>query len=450
MALDPILLIDDEPSIRSAVTGTLEAGGYAVVSVVNVDDALRQFCDRKFSMVIADAAVSEDSGESMLSKVKEVSPQTPVIITTANGSVNNAVEAMQAGASDYIPKPFSSDTLSAAVRRVHSVVDPNGQNGGKTGQNFQNKQTKRMIAGDPKTLKILVLAGNIASSKATVLIQGESGTGKEVLAAYIHHNSGRRRQPFVAVNCAALPDTLAESELFGHEKGAFTGAFAGKSGKFELAHGGTILLDEISEMSLPLQAKLLRVLQESEVDRIGGRRPVAIDTRVIAVSNVNLLKAVENGSFREDLYYRINVVPITLPPLRERVQDIPLLAEFFLEKYRIMNGSGICRIADATMDALMGCTWKGNVRELENTIERAVLLGSGDTLLPEHLMLEMISGGANPDVPIRAGMSVKEMEKKLIFHTLKEVEDNRTHAAELLGISIRTLRNKLNEYRESA
>jgi len=449
MPLDPILVIDSEPNIRTTVAGTLEDNGYAVVSVGKADDVMEQFPDGKFSMVIADAA-SGDSGESMVSRVKTLAPRTPVIVTTASGSVNHAVAVMQAGASDYIPKPFSSDTLTAAVQRVYSAAGQKGQHMDQPDEESSGGPVKQMIAGDPKTLKILVLAGNIAPSRATVLIQGESGTGKEVLASYIHHNSGRRRQPFVAVNCAALPDSLAESELFGHEKGAFTGAFCCKSGKFELAHGGTILLDEIGEMALPLQAKLLRVLQENEVDRIGGRKPVAIDTRVIAVTNINLQKAVEAGKFREDLYYRINVVPITLPPLRERREDIPLLAQYFLDKYSHMNSSPIRRIADATLDLLMKCPFKGNVRELENIIERAVLLGSGESLLPEHLMLEMMPGAPKPDLPIKAGMSVKEMEKKLIFHTLKEVADNRTHAAELLGISIRTLRNKLNEYKESA
>jgi len=444
MTSDPILVVDNEPSVRSIIAGTLESSGYAVESAVNGNEALDKFTSRNFSMIIADA------GMEILCKVKKMSPQTPVIMVTGSGSVNNAVEAMQAGASDYILKPFSSDTIKMAVKRVCKDVGRSLQHSDGADLSPDHLGSKRMIACSPKMHKILELAGNIASSRSTVLIQGESGTGKEVLAAFIHHNSGRRHKPFVAVNCAALPDTLAESELFGHEKGAFTGAFSRKAGKFEQAGEGTILLDEISEMSLPLQVKLLRVLQEHQVDRIGGEKPVSIDTRVIAVSNVDLKKAVEEGSFRKDLFYRVNVIPITLPPLRERTEDIPPLASFFLEKYSSMNGGDMKQIADEAMMQLLGYPWQGNVRELENTIERAVLLGNGDTLLPDHLMLEPMACGDTGGMSIQAGISVKEMEKRLIFHTLKEVEDNRTHAAEMLGISIRTLRNKLNEYRKSA
>jgi transcriptional regulator with PAS, ATPase and Fis domain len=307
-----------------------------------------------------------------------------------------------------------------------------------------------MVTRDPKLLEILKLAQNVATSRSTILIQGESGTGKELLAAYIHEHSGFKDEPYVAINCAALPDSLAESELFGHEKGAFTGAVNRKMGKFELAKNGTVVLDEISEMTPPLQAKLLRVLQEREMDRVGGSRPVPMHARVVAISNVDLTQAVSKGKFREDLYYRINVIPITIPPLRERKKDIPLLAEHFLEKYSALNNQKVVQLSEAAMKQLTGGNWKGNIRELENTIERAVLIGNGAKLMPEHLILDTVGSENQPSAAfsIKAGVTVREMEKQLINKTLEEVDDNRTRAAELLGISIRTLRNKLREYKE--
>jgi transcriptional regulator with PAS, ATPase and Fis domain len=270
------------------------------------------------------------------------------------------------------------------------------------------------------------------------------------LAAYVHHHSRNPQAPYVAVNCAALPDTLAESELFGHEKGSFTGAIGRKIGKFELAKQGSLVLDEISEMPLPLQAKLLRGLQEKEIDRIGGTRPIPINARVIAISNVDLKTAVAEGKFRQDLYYRINVIPLTLPPLRERKEDIELLAGHFLRKYCLANQKTIIGIDDIAMKILINYSWKGNIRELENTMERAVLISVGGIILPEHLLLDLSEHEPESaaTISVNAGYTVREMEKELIFRTLKDVNDNRTHAAELLGISIRTLRNKLREYRE--
>ena len=309
---------------------------------------------------------------------------------------------------------------------------------------------KEIITRNRKFQDILSRARSVAPSTATILIQGESGTGKELLAAYVHHHSRNPRAPYVAINCAALPDTLAESELFGHEKGSFTGAIGRKIGKFELAKKGTVVLDEISEMPLPLQAKLLRVLQEKEIDRIGGTRPIPIDARVIAISNIDLKTAVTEGKFRQDLYYRINVIPLTLPPLRERKEDIALLAGYFLKNYCLANQKKINEIDDIAMKILTNYSWKGNIRELENTMERAVLISEGGIILPEHLLLDITENesASEASFPVNAGYTVREMEKKLIFRTLEDVNDNRTHAAELLGISIRTLRNKLREYRE--
>jgi DNA-binding NtrC family response regulator len=390
------------------------------------------------------------TGMEVLEGIKRISPQIPVLMITAFGTISKAVEAMKEGASDYILKPFSSETLEAAVGKALKIAD--GQSHGKSldVRSWRSSGAKKIITQDYELIKISNLAKNVAPSNATVLILGESGTGKELLASFIHQNSDRSERPYVAVNCAALPESLAESELFGHEKGSFTGAENRKIGKFELGNYGTILLDEISEMTMPLQAKLLRVLQEREIDRIGGNKPIPIDVRIIAISNIDLKNAVKEGAFRQDLFYRLNVIPLTLPPLRKRKGDIPLLANHFLKKFSADNGKEMKRISEQTVSLLQKYDWKGNVRELENTIERAVLLGSGEVLLPKHLFLEKSEGSGQHPIPLKAGLSLREMEKQLIFKTLKEVNDNRTRAAKLLGISIRTLRNKLREYKENA
>jgi transcriptional regulator with PAS, ATPase and Fis domain len=305
-----------------------------------------------------------------------------------------------------------------------------------------------IVTQHPKMLKLLELARNIASSSATVLIQGESGTGKELVARYIVEHSQRRDKPFVVINCAAVPENLLESELFGHEKGSFTGAVNQRIGKFELANHGTILLDEIGEMSLQLQAKLLRVLQEFELDRVGGKAPIPIDVRVIATTNENLRQAVDEGKFREDLFYRLNVIPITIMPLRERKEDISLLVEHFLRRNGIRgHAKREVSISPEAQALLLKYDWKGNVRELENFIERAALVSEGDVIEPRHFFLDGVvkAEPASREVPV--GSTLREMEKQLILRTLEDAGGNRTHAARILGVSIRTLRNKLNEYR---
>ncbi len=441
-----ILVVDDEAEMRAALCHVLNRIGYGVTGVSNGFEALEKIQTQDFSMVITDMKMPEMSGMQVLEEVKRVSFRTPVIMITAYGTINNAVEAMKAGASDYIIKPFSSEVLEVTVRKVFEAEKGRLNASDKNGFSRTETQDKKIITRDKAMLKVLDLAGNVAPSNSTILILGESGTGKEMLAAYIHQKSGRRDHAYVAVNCAALPENLAESELFGYEKGAFTGASHKKPGKFELAKNGTIVLDEISEMPISLQAKLLRALQEKKIDRIGGTRPVSIDARVIAISNVDLKKAVKEGRFREDLYYRINVIPFHVPPLRERKADIPLLTNYFLKKYCSLNRKKMMRIPEETLSLLLRREWKGNVRELENVIERAVLLGNGDLLRPDFLFGEETSVNPAQDLPLKAGISVKEMEKGLIFKTLEEVNNNRTHAARLLGISIRTLRNKLKEY----
>ena len=449
MGLAPILIVDDESEMRSALCHALTRSGFSVESAAGGTEALLKLKKSSISLVITDLKMPEMSGMEVLGAAKKIVPGIPVIVITAYGSIHNAVEAMQAGAADYLLKPFSFETLETTVKKVL------GNNNGSDGRQISSANlkiqpaVKTLVTQDAKLLNILELAKNVATSRSTILIQGESGTGKELLAAYVHEHSGFKEEPYVAVNCAALPDTLAECELFGHEKGAFTGAIGRKMGKFELAKYGTVVLDEISEMTLPLQAKLLRVLQEREIDRVGGSQPVAMNARVVAISNVDLKQAISKGKFREDLYYRINVVPITIPPLRDRKGDIPLLVEHFIEKYCRLNNRDLVKISDAALARLVHHDWRGNIRELENTIERAILISNGTRLLPEHLFLDPADSAnySQPTLSIKSGMTVREMEKQLITQTLQEVRDNRTRAAELLGISIRTLRNKLKEYK---
>ncbi len=447
MQTQSILIVEDDPDVRAMLTRTLGCSGYAVDSAVDGPEALDKFRDNRFNLVITDVRLPQMNGLQLLGEIKQAEPHVPVIVITGYGSVQNAVEAMQGGASDYLLKPFSNETLQAAIGRAglmsqeRSPVRP--ERGALAAE-------RRIVTRDPQFLSLLKVAENIAASSATVLVQGESGTGKELLARFIHERGGRRDEPYVAVNCAALPDTLAESELFGHEKGAFTGAVSRKTGKFEAAGRGTIVLDEISEMSPPLQAKLLRVLQERQVDRIGSNRPVSMEARVIAVSNIDLKDAVAAGKFRKDLYYRINVVPLTIPPLRERRDDIQPLVRHFCEIYGQMNGRQAV-VSETAMDRLLGHSWPGNIRELENTIERAVLMGTDTEIAPQDLILDgdHASAGSAESAHISAGVTVRDMERKLIMATLQAVNESRSRAAEMLGISIRTLRNKLKEYREA-
>jgi len=429
-----ILIVDDEIEMRKVLFEGLSDNGYVLSMAEGTAEALRLFVQKPHDLVITDVRLLDGDGLSLLERIKNNSFHTPVIMITGFGTVQNAVEAMKKGASDYLLKPFSLEMLEQRIG-----IALNGR--------LHEDLTMPIVSQDPRMKEVIHLCQKIAASKATVLLQGESGTGKELFARYIHSHSPRRDKPFVAVNCASLPDTLFESELFGHEKGAFTGAVGRKIGKFELAHEGTLLLDEISEMSSLLQAKLLRVLQEGEVDRIGGRDPIPVDTRVIATTNRDLAAGIEKGEFREDLYYRLNVINIKLPPLRERPEDIDLFAQFFLKKFSSLHEKGVTSISDSALAWLKQQPWRGNVREYKNRMERAILLATKSVLGVEDF--------CDDDPPLRGGLpvaefpalSLREMEKQMIFKALEKTKGNRTHAAEMLGISIRTLRNKLNEYK---
>ena len=446
---EQILVVDDEADMRIALTHVLHKNGYAVKSAASGPEALKKFNNDKFSMVITDVKMPDMSGMEVLGAIKKKSPEIPVIMISAYGTIGKAVDAMQQGASDYLVKPFSSESIEMVVRRIGGRLPCKSLCRKDNTENQDDLEGKGIITQDTGFHETIKLAKNVAASNATILLQGESGTGKEMFASFIHKHSTHKDGPYIAINCAALPDALAESELFGHEKGAFTGALNQRKGKFELANNGSIVLDEISEMAPQLQAKLLRVLQEKEVVRVGGAQSISINSRIIAICNVDLEAAVKAGRFREDLFYRINVIPITIPPLRDRKKDIPVLAKHFLKKYSNKNNRKMLKIADETLSLLLKYNWSGNIRELENTMERAVLLGEGDMVLPGHLFLEINDNDTRKDLPVMVGQSLKEMEKELIFQTLKEVDDNRTHAAGILGISIRTLRNKLREYKNN-
>ncbi len=437
-----VLIAEDDVHMQLAVQSCVQNVGYEAVVVSDGLQAVKAL-EGNFDLIISDQRMPNMTGQELLKYVRDKFPAIPFIMITAHGTITQAVEAMQAGAADFIAKPFSAEDLERVIERVLSPEQKEYR------QTPRTSKGKAIITNDPYMIRVLEIVEAVSKSDATILVQGESGTGKELIARMVHQVSPRAEQPFIAVNCAALPANLLESELFGHEKGAFTGAEKRKLGKFELAHGGTILLDEISEMELGLQAKLLRVLQEREVDRVGGSSPISVDVRVVATTNRNLAREAEEGRFRADLYYRLNVIPITLTPLRERQNDIPLLVEHFMRK--VIGNSGV-KIPAETMRTLMQYPWPGNIRELQNAVERAAILAQGRSPEAKDFLItappSLSSQIEKEIVPsIRSGMTVAEAEKLLILETLKATGDNRTKAAELLGISIRTLRNKLAEYR---
>jgi DNA-binding NtrC family response regulator len=450
-----IAIVDDDPTMRVALSEALGGLGHDVEIFANGDEAQAHLLREGADLVISDVRMPGLSGLELLKRFQ----QLRFILISGFATVPQAVDAMKLGAYDFLVKPFSHRELISLVETALA---------GKIADSSSGRAADEFVTTNPRMQALLEFARQVAKSHASILIQGESGTGKELLARYLHSHSRRHAGPFIAVNCAALPEGLLESELFGYERGAFTGAVTGKAGKFELAHDGTLLLDEISEMPLALQAKLLRVLQEREVDRLGGKRPLPIDIRVISTTNRELREMIRAGSFREDLFYRINVVPTRIFPLRERLDDIaPLAAAFFSKR-----GYPGLSLAPSTLARLEENPWRGNVRELFNVLERAAIMAEDGAILPEHLLLEdelpswsriaapaaapsdawAVAESAQPRASQEyAGSrqrSVREMEEQLIFQTLKQANNNRTQAAKLLGISVRTLRNKLKSYRE--
>ena len=423
-----ILVVDDDYHMRVALSEALMKAGYEVTAAEDGRVAMESVKKSRCDLVITDVKMPYINGIDLLGRIKKEQCSLPVIVITAYGTVEHAVNAIKEGAFDYIQKPFDTETLYGIVQRALGL------------------DSGKIVCSSRAMKEVLLKAKAVAKTDATVLVMGESGVGKELISRYVHESGQRREMAFVAVNCAALPENLLESELFGYEKGAFTGAAARKPGKFELADKGTILLDEVTEMDLRLQAKLLRVLQEREVEVIGSKYPKKVDVKVIATTNRNLARLVQEGKFREDLYYRLNVFPIVVPPLRERREDIPELAAHLLKKYA--RGTDT-RISAEAMDYLMQKGWKGNVRELENAIARACILSDYTVIKPAHLQDPCDeSGQAAPGTPVDGVGSVREMEMKLILEALKSMNGNRTKAASVLGITSRTLRNKIKEYRD--
>ncbi len=448
-----ILLLDDNHRDRAGIASLLENWGYHVTTAHEGEGALQCMGETPFELVIAGFEVPGTSGIPFLRAVKSRDGKTSVIFTSSHASVENAVEAVREGALDYLLKPLDPAQLRLLVEEgLHGAQAPPAPPAAARKRAVKTRIVTRNVAME----RLLQLTRRVADSSASVLIQGESGTGKELFARYIHENSKRKDAPFIALNCAALPENLLESELFGHEKGAFTGAVARKTGKVEAADGGTLLLDEITEMQIHLQSKLLRVIQERELDRVGGTGPVKVDVRILATTNRDVRAAIEGGEFREDLYYRLNVIPLKIPSLRLRRDDIELLSRFFIDKYNEIDGRNVKGLTEDALETLKGLSFNGNVRELENIIQRATLLCDGGMIGTGDLFLEEEPGA--PAEPIAAGAGapaglvpgpLKEMEKQMIFQALDQTEGNRTRASKILGISVRTLRNKLNEYKEN-
>lgn len=444
----PILVVEDDPNLREAVCDTLELAGQAVVSASGGEEALQLLSTHAVSLVVSDVRMMPMNGIALLKAIRERLPHLPVVLMTAFADVDRAVEAMRSGACDFLLKPFEPKALLDHVARYRLPEALNDE---------------RVIAQDPASRNLFALAARVAQTDTTVLLSGESGVGKEVVARYIHSHSARRDGPFVAINCAAIPDSLLEATLFGYEKGAFTGALQSQAGKFEQAQNGTLLLDEVTEMPLGLQAKLLRVLQEREVERVGGKKPVALDIRIVATSNRDMAEAVSKGVLREDVYYRLNVFPLLIPALRQRVEDVIPLAQHFLAEHGGRSGRTGLRLSPAAERCLKAHAWPGNVRELENVVQRAVIFAVGDVVEPDalHLLPTMPSASlfaetisAPPEEPAIAGVSAKtdnlrDLEREHILDTLTAVGGSRKLAGERLGMSERTLRHKLKQYRDA-
>jgi len=444
-----VLIVEDDQALREALCDTVELAGIDYLQAEDGESALEVLQQQPVDMVITDVNMPGIDGHELLSRIRQSNPVLPVMLMTAYGQVEKAVEAIRNGAVDYLMKPFEPQALIDAIKRFASGTTSGSQ---------------EPVASDPSSQQLLGLARRVAATDSTVLITGESGTGKEVLAQYIHSQSPRAEQPFVAINCAAIPETMLEATLFGHEKGAFTGAIGASPGKFEQADGGTILLDEITEMDLSLQAKLLRVLQEQEVERVGGRKVIKLNVRVLATTNRELEHYVAEGKFREDLYYRLNVFPLQWLPLRERRADIVPLAERILAKHSAKMNRGTVALAPEAAQALAAHEWPGNVRELDNAIQRALILQTGSVLSAADLHLgsgaikmsaamAVAPQAAAPETVVedngQLGSDMRSHEYQLIIDALKSTGGSRKEAAEKLGISPRTLRYKLAKMRES-
>jgi two-component system response regulator FlrC len=441
MLSSKILIVEDDPGLREALEDTLLLGGYTVFTAVDVEQGLLELSNTQVDLVISDIQLGRLSGLDLLRSIKQKYPQMPVLLMTAFGTIDDAVKAMRDGATDYLSKPFAPQVLLNLVDRYASL---------------QKVESTDPVVGDPSSIELLTLARKVAASEATVMVMGPSGSGKEVISRYIHDHSPRKHKPFIAINCAAIPENMLEATLFGYDKGAFTGAIQASPGKFEQAQGGTLLLDEITEMDLSLQAKILRVLQEKEVERLGSRKTIDLDVRVVATSNRDLQQAVQARQFREDLYYRLNVFPLQWLPLAQRPGDIIPLAEHLIQKH-ISTGKPAVKLNASARHKLTQHRWQGNVRELENVIQRALILCEGNVIDSHDLMLEadtqimprqVVSIEQEDANSALLGSELQHQEHQIILDTLEQCRGKRKDVAEKLGISPRTLRYKLAKMRE--
>lgn len=446
-----VLIIDDEAGLRDLSSRFFQEEGFSTITAADGPSGLKTAKENDFDVVVLDMSLPKMNGLEVLNGIKEVKPDVPVIMVTAYGSTQTAIEALRLGAYDYRTKPVDLDELLMVVNRAleqKRVIDENAYLRGeiKKKYGFDN-----IIGGNPDVQRAYVMAAQVARTNATVLVLGETGTGKEYLARTIHYQSSRASGPFIKVNCAALPESLLESELFGHEKGSFTHAVARREGRFELAHKGTIFLDEIGEITTSVQTKLLRVLQEKQFERVGGTETLNVDVRVIAATNKNLQEAIKAKEFREDLFYRLNVISIKIPSLRDRTEDIPVFVKHFLKYYAKDTGKKIKHFSDEAMNVMESHEWPGNIRELQNVVERSVILCNGETVRPEHLMLSPLENRKprkqSPDalnIPLTAPL--RDVERIHIERVLKHNAWNQSTAAQVLGIDRKTLRNKIKEF----
>ncbi len=463
-----VLVADDEDSLRWVLERGLRQAGYDVAAVKDGEEAIQAFGAEPFDLVFLDVKMPGMDGLTALERLRALRPDACVIVVTAHGTMDTAIKAMQRGAYDYLTKPFDLDEVLLLAERALSASRLSQEVGRLRSGLQEVREFSALIGHHPRMQDVYKTIGRIAATDVTVLLRGESGTGKELVARAIHHYSRRSGRPFVAISCAAIPGPLLESEMFGHERGAFTDARERKLGKFELAHGGTLYLDEIGDMPVELQSKLLRALQERSIERVGGHEPIAVDVRVLAATNRDLEALMKEGRFREDLYYRLNVVTVNLPPLRERRRDIPLLVEHFLAKYA--GELGERGVAPDALDRLVGYEWPGNVRELENVIQRAMVMATGGVILPEHLPIGPVSAAASVAVDatleeiierklmecVRGlrqrgsanlyDLMIALVEKPLLRAVLRETGGNQLRAAQILGINRNTLRKKLTEH----
>jgi two-component system, NtrC family, response regulator AtoC len=444
-----IIVCDDDAGMRETLQAVLTDDGYDVCVAANGADALAQLHKQPFQVMLLDLRMPDSNGIELLPRIKQLAPDMAVIIMTAYGTIKNAVEAVHQGAFDFVTKPFELEDVRGTIKKAFQMQDLTEENRELRRMLRENVVLKDIIGSSPQMQAVFEIIRKVVNYDVTILIYGQSGTGKELVAEAIHYNSARRNKPFIKLNCAVLPETLLESELFGYEKGAFTGATASKPGRFELAEGGTLFLDEIGDTSQAMQSKLLRVLEEKEFERVGGRETLKSDVRVLAATNKDLKKEVEAKRFREDLYHRLNVVSLYLPALRERVDDIPLLVNHFLKELNLLFQKNFVAVSPEAMQCLVNYSWPGNIRELKNMLQKAVLLGEGSTLLIEHLPEEIRK---NAEVPVPAqggtkgGVTLDEMERSHILRVLREAGWNQTRASEILKIHRNTLREKIKKF----